>query len=126
MNASLRFSTSCERTPCLASSAEVARPAAPAPTISTGTCSTFIAVSLQTELTSSVRTPMWHAAVQCATTQQLSHRCAGERQQHVFEHSPDIDPVDRPSGDHPQHVEAQCDVGDQAQVAGGRTLPASA
>src|SRR6476659_5371302 len=122
MKTSLRFSTSSERTSCLASNAEVARPAAPAPTIRTGKCLTFFVVSYsygtnQFRLNSNVARLGWNA--------QLRNRSAGKRQDHVFEYASHIDPVDRPSRDHPKNVEAQCGVGDQAQVTARRNLPPS-
>src|ERR1700753_2172647 len=101
MKASSRFSTSSERMPCLASSAEVVRPAAPAPTIKTGTCATLISGPFYMELISSAKT-------QCVTSaggaQPLTDRRAAQRQNHVFEHAADVDPVKWPPGDHPQHI----------------------
>src|SRR5271155_5375229 len=101
MKISRRFSTSSELTPCLASSAEVASPAAPAPTIRTGTRTALIAFPFQTELTSSVGA---QSGTYGRNAQLLGRRRAGERQNYAFEHAPDINPVDRPSRHHPQHV----------------------
>src|SRR6202035_2468567 len=101
MKISRRFSTSNELIPCLASSAEVASPAAPAPTIRTGTRKTLITFPFRTELVSSV---YGQSGTFGRNTQLLGRRRAGKLQDHVFEHPPDVDPVDRPPGHHPQYV----------------------
>src|ERR1700727_1791855 len=121
MKISRRFATSSEPTPCLASSAEVASPAAPAPTIRTGTRTTLIPFPFQTELVSSV---YGQSVTFGRNAQLLRRRRAGKWQDHVFKHPSDVDPVNRPPGHHPQHVETQGDVGDKTQIPAGRYLSA--